>query len=75
MGPFFWMAAMALLTDSSESTSIVEMVMGSFSCAAVSAKAGDCDGLRMVAVHLMASAGEGERGFQTNSLATSGNEY
>ena len=43
------MRVIAVLTDSSESTSIAEIVIGSFSRAAVSARAGDCDGLRMVA--------------------------
>src|SRR6266705_1462729 len=43
------MAAMARLTDWSESTSMVETVIGSFSREAVAASSEDCDGLRIVA--------------------------
>src|SRR5882724_2129413 len=50
IGPWsFCIAAMARVTDSSESTSMVETAIGSFSRAAVSARAGDRVGLRMVA--------------------------
>src|SRR5579863_6479625 len=46
------MAAMASFTDSSESTSIVETLIGSFSCAALFASSGDCEGFRIVACTL-----------------------
>src|SRR5581483_1007144 len=49
IGPLLRIVAMAPFTDASESTSIVVTVIGRFSRAAVSANAGDCDGLRMVA--------------------------
>src|ERR1700675_1582089 len=47
-----WMSAIAVLTERSESTSITEILMGSFSCAVFSASSGAREGLRMVAYTL-----------------------
>ena len=47
-----WMSAIAVFTELSESTSITEILMGSFSCAVFSASSGAREGLRMVAYTL-----------------------
>src|SRR5208283_2357957 len=45
----FWILAIAVFTEASESTSITEILIGSFSCAALSPSSGAREGLRMVA--------------------------
>src|ERR1700687_1235442 len=47
-----WTSALVVFTKLSESTSITEILMGSFSCAVFSASSGAREGLRMVAYTL-----------------------